>query len=81
MDYIGNIFVDNGKENGNYYSILGFSPCYEMLLAIMEKRMETTIVYWSYRLAMRRSILGMNFGKLCNPKGPKYPYGQYLPKP
>ena len=29
---------NNGKENGNYYSILGF------ILGIMEKKMETTII-------------------------------------
>ena len=33
MVYIG----DNGKDNGNYYSILG-------LCGLMENRMETTIV-------------------------------------
>ena len=36
--YIGN----NGKENGNYYSMLGG------ILGIMEKKMETTIVCWGY---------------------------------
>ena len=29
---------DNGKENGNYYSILGY-------IGIMEKKMEITVVY------------------------------------
>ena len=36
---------DNGKENVNYYSILGLYMGY---IGIMEKKMETTIVYWGY---------------------------------
>ena len=32
---------DNGKENGNYCSILSY-------IGIMEKKMETTVVYWGY---------------------------------
>ena len=36
--YIG-LHWDNGKEHGNYYSILGY-------IGVMEKKMETTIVYW-----------------------------------
>ena len=35
---------NNGKENGNYYSILGF------VWGIMEKKMETTLVYWGFYL-------------------------------
>ena len=37
---------ENGKENGNYNSILGL---YRGYIGIMEKKMETTIVYWGYR--------------------------------
>ena len=50
--YIG----DNGKENGNYYNglyrdyigiIYGLYRGYVgVLLGIMEKKMETTIIYW-----------------------------------
>ena len=36
---------DNGKEIGNYYSILGL---YGGNIGIMEKKMETIIVYWGY---------------------------------
>ena len=46
--YIGVIFGlywDNGKENGNYSSILGL---YWGYIGIMEKKMETTLVYWGY---------------------------------
>ena len=34
------IYWDNGKENGNYYSMSG------IYIGIMEKKMETTVVYW-----------------------------------
>ena len=34
---------DNGKENQNYYSILGE---YWGSMGIIENKMETTIVYW-----------------------------------
>ena len=33
---------DNGKENGNFYNGL-----YTDYIGIMEKKMETTIAYWS----------------------------------
>ena len=43
--YIGMIYRDNGKENGNYCvyhrGIQGHN------IGIMEKNMETTVVYWS----------------------------------
>ena len=35
------LFRKSGKENGYYYSILGYT-------GIMEKKMDTTIVYWGY---------------------------------
>ena len=35
--------IDNGKENGNYYSIWGY-------IGRMENRMETTIVHWDLRV-------------------------------
>ena len=38
------MYWDNGKENGNYYSILG------LCIGIMEKKMETIIVYLGYVL-------------------------------
>ena len=31
------LYWDSGKENGNYYSMLG--------IWVMEKKMETTVVY------------------------------------
>ena len=34
------IYKDNGKENGNYYGLLG------LYIRIMEKKMETIIVFW-----------------------------------
>ena len=40
---LNSLELDNGKENENYYSILGL---YRGYLGIMEKKMETTIVYW-----------------------------------
>ena len=39
------LYWDSGKENANYYSILGL---YRGYIGIMEKKMETTIVYWGY---------------------------------
>ena len=39
LKYIAVIYRDNGKEHGNYYSI------YRGYIGIMEKNMETTIVY------------------------------------
>ena len=36
------MYWDNGKEHGNYYSILG------LCIGITEKKMETIIVYWGY---------------------------------
>ena len=38
-------YRDNGKENGNYYYILGYILGY---IGIMEKKMETTTIYWGY---------------------------------
>ena len=38
--YIGVVYWENGKENGNYFGLLGLH------IGIMEKKMETTIVYW-----------------------------------
>ena len=35
--------LDNGKGNGNCYSMLG------LYTGVMEKNMETTIAYWGYR--------------------------------
>ena len=40
----GGLNSNNGKENGNYYGILGFYM--GGYIGIMEKKMETTIVYW-----------------------------------
>ena len=73
--YIG----DNGKENGNYYSILGF------ILGIMEKKMETTIVYWGYnnkrwgfrvwkemlRSALLPSLAGPSILEIQRPRCPR----------
>ena len=41
IDYyiIMGLYRDNGKENGNYYIIMGF-------IGIMKKRRETTILSW-----------------------------------
>ena len=36
------LLEQNGKENGNYYTV------YWGNIGIMEKKMETTIVYWGY---------------------------------
>ena len=49
------LYRDNGKENGNYSSILGIMEkkmkttlaCWGYI-GIMEKTMETTVVYWGY---------------------------------
>ena len=38
IGYILGLYWDNGKENGNYYSILG------VILGITENNMETTIM-------------------------------------
>ena len=39
------LYWDNGKENGNYYSIIGYIlGFYWGTIGIMEKKMETTIV-------------------------------------
>ena len=61
--YIGvilwRLFRDNGKENGNYHNILGlfrdngkengnYHNIYWGYLEIMEKKMETTILYRDY---------------------------------
>ena len=43
MGYILGLYRDNGKENGNHHGILGL---YRGYIGIMEKKMETTIVYW-----------------------------------
>ena len=51
MGVIGNIlglYRDNGKENGNYYNVktIGLFRGYiGDYIGIMEKKMETTIVY------------------------------------
>ena len=42
--YIG-LYRNNGKGNGNYYSILGLFWDH---IGIIEKEMKTTIVYWGY---------------------------------
>ena len=47
--YIGVYIGYNGKEDGSYYSILGF------ILGIMEKKMEAT-VYWSYKGIMEKRM-------------------------
>ena len=47
-------YRDNGKENGNYYAVLGpwvfrfwvLLGLYWDYTGIREKKMETTIVYW-----------------------------------
>ena len=36
------LYWDNGKENGNYYIMIGYIRGY---IGIMEENMETTIVY------------------------------------
>ena len=46
------IFWDNGKENGNYYSIMGYILGYT---GIMEKKMETTIMGLGFR------VVGLGF--------------------
>ena len=50
--YIGvmlELYRDNGKENGNYYTILGlYRGYYWGYIGRMENNMETTIVYWGY---------------------------------
>ena len=54
--YIGvvlGLYRDNGKENGNYHSIIGLYI--GVNTAIMEKKMETTTVLQGY-------ILGVNIG-------------------
>ena len=45
MMFILGLHWDNGKESGNYYSMLGL---YWGYIEIMEKKIETTIVYWVY---------------------------------
>ena len=50
------LYWGNGKENGNYYSILGL---YWGYMGVVEKKMETTIVYWGYIGV----ILGIYFTK------------------
>ena len=39
----------NGKGNGSYHSILG-------LYRVMEKKTETTIVYWRYMRVMEKNM-------------------------
>ena len=41
------LYWDNGKENGSYCSMLGL---YWGYIGIMEKKMETTVVYWGIQL-------------------------------
>ena len=41
MDFGFRLYRDNGKEDGNYYSVLGK---YRGETGIMEQKMETTIV-------------------------------------
>ena len=41
--YILGLYEDNGKEHGNYHSILGL-----YYIGIMEKKMETAVAYWGY---------------------------------
>ena len=43
------LYGENGKENGNYYSISG-------LYGIMEKKIETTIVHWGYIRRMENKM-------------------------
>ena len=43
------LYGDNGKENGSYYSILGY-------LGIMEKKVEATIVHWGYMGIMEQNM-------------------------
>ena len=44
---------DNGKENGNWFCILGL---YWDNIGIMEKKMETTSVYWGYFGIMEKKM-------------------------
>ena len=41
--YIGVIYWDNGKQNGNYRDYRGWD-----YIGIMEKKMETTIIYMGF---------------------------------
>ena len=57
--YMGN----NGKENGNYYLkkieyILGLYRGYWGYIGIMEKKMETTIMYWGCIASRSLLLLG-----------------------
>ena len=48
---ISGIYRDSGNENGNYYSILGVcrnNGKKMETIGILEKTMETTVVYWGY---------------------------------
>ena len=58
MHYNGGIlelYRDNGKENGNYYSIMRYNLHY----GVMENKMETTIIYWGYIGVYIGVILGI----------------------
>ena len=48
--HILGLYRDNGKESGNYYSIS------RLYTRIMEKEMETTIVYWGYIGIMEKKV-------------------------
>ena len=54
VNTLGIICRDNGKENGNYYvyhrGIQGYN------IGIMEKNMETTMVYWGDRTAFQMRL-------------------------
>ena len=41
VEIILRLYWDNGKENGNYYTIIGY--ILRVIYWIMEKKMETTI--------------------------------------
>ena len=50
-----------GKENGNYYSILGFYGSY---IGIMEKKMET-MGKWPIRESQIRGLRGLTTRRAC----------------
>ena len=55
------LYRDNGKSNGNYYSILGFNRD-------MEKKMEATIVYWDVSSTLFCGCVETKHGKTSNPE-------------
>ena len=65
------IYGDNGKENGNYYNGLYYTlilGVYRGNIGIMEKKIETTIVYWGYM--EKHHDLGVSQNQRYNFSGP-----------